>query len=122
MSEKSLSDWWKKTYGDADQQQTERNFRPEDVEELYDKLGREPKVDASVEIIRGEMAAVYRDMRAGRIDCNDGTRLAYVLDLLRKTHENNVMQERLGALERAVGVRPDDGGPDWLGIPFESAG
>jgi hypothetical protein len=122
MTHKSLSDWWDKTHGKEHKPATERDYRPEDVEELYDRLGREPKVDASVEIIRKEMAAVYRDMRAGRIDCNDGTRLAYVLDLLRKTHETNVVKERLGALERAVGVRPDDSSPDWLGIPFEDAG
>ena len=29
--------------------------------------------------IRREMAAIYRDMRAGKIETQDGTRLAYVL-------------------------------------------
>ena len=122
MTHNRLSDWWEKNHGTTSKSNTERQTRPGDVEDLYDKLGREPQVDASVDVIRKEMAAVYRDMRAGRIDCNDGTRLAYVLDLLRKTHETNVMKERLGALERAVGVVPEESGPDWLGIPFADEG
>jgi hypothetical protein len=119
MTKKSMADWWKETHGPEQSPETEKLERVENVEALYDKLGKEPKVDASVDIIRKEMAAVYRDMRAGRIDCNDGTRLAYVLDMLRRTHEDNAVKERLGALERAVGVRPGELSPDWLGIPLD---
>jgi len=116
MSKKSMADWWKEKRA-TDERKKAGQADVEDVEALYDRLGREPAVDASLEVIRKEMAAVYRDMRAGRIDCNDGTRLAYVLDMLRKTHESNVVKNRLGALEKAMGVKSDTG-PEWLGLPF----
>lgn len=116
MSKRSMADWWKEKLAASERERTGQ-AEPEDVEALYDRLGREPAVDASVEAIRKEMAAVYRDMRAGRIDCNDGTRLAYVLDMLRKSHESNVVKNRLGALEKAMGLKSDSG-PEWLGLPF----
>ncbi len=52
--------------------------------------------------IRRELASVYRDMRGGRIETQDGTRLAYVLDLIRKSYETGVLQERL---ERTLDLR-----------------
>lgn len=52
--------------------------------------------------IRRELGSVYRDMRAGRIASQDGTRLAYVLDLLRRAYETAVLQERLEMLERTI--------------------
>ncbi|QSA95712.1 hypothetical protein [Methylococcus sp. EFPC2] len=122
MTKKTLAEWWEETYGSSAKQAEEGDAAYDEVEALYAKLGKEPAVDASVEVIRKEMAAVYRDMRSGRIDCNDGTRLAYVLDLLRKSHESTVVKDRLGILEKAVGVKPDNGGPDWLGLPFGDAG
>jgi len=61
---------------------------------------RPPKVDLrDAHAIRRELGAVYRDMRAGRIPSQDGTRLAYVLDLLRRACETSDLQERLEALE-----------------------
>lgn len=117
MAKKSLVDWWQETQAAAAQQKPENLFGEYSVEDLYARLGKEPAVDASVEVIRKEMAAVYRDMRSGRIDCLDGTRLAYVLDLVRKSHESTLLNNRLGALEKAMGVKPDSN-PDWLGIPF----
>ena len=42
---------------------------------------------ATTHAVRRELAAVYRDMRANRILPTDGTRLAYVLDLLRRAFE-----------------------------------
>lgn len=59
-----------------------------------------PKLDLrDAHAIRRELGAVYRDMRAGRIPSQDGTRLAYVLDLLRRACETSDLQERLEALE-----------------------
>lgn len=59
-----------------------------------------PKLDLrDAHAIRRELGAVYRDMRAGRIQSQDGTRLAYVLDLLRRACETSDLQERLEALE-----------------------
>lgn len=50
--------------------------------------------------IRRELGAVYRDMRSKRIDSADGTKLAYVLDLLRRSYETCVLQDRLEKLEK----------------------
>ena len=119
MKKKNLADWWEETHGGGKRADASR--RQESVEALYEKLGDTPAVDASTEVIRKEMAAVYRDMRCGRIDCHDGTRLAYVLDLLRKSHETTAMQERLGAVEKAMGLKGESS-PDWLGIPFDDGG
>lgn len=118
---KKMADWWDEKQSSAGGGEGQGTGFGEGVEALYAKLGREPAVDASIEIIRKEMAAVYRDMRSGRIDCVIGTRLAYVLDLIRKSHETTVMHDKLGALEKAVGVR-SDGAPEWLGLPFGEAG
>lgn len=121
MAKKTLAEWWEEMHGSSHTEHSDDAGFEDDVEALYAKLGKQPAVDASVEVIRKEMAAVYRDMRSGRIDCNDGTRLAYVLDLLRKSHEATVVRDRLGALEKAVGVKHDSN-PDWLGIPFVDPG
>ena len=48
--------------------------------------------------IRREMASVYRDMRDGRIEPQVGTRLAYVLDMLRKAYEASVLQDKMDAI------------------------
>lgn len=55
--------------------------------------------------IRLELSKVYRDMRLGAIDPSDGTKLAYVLDMLRKSHETAVLQERIELLELAVNLK-----------------
>jgi hypothetical protein len=120
MTKKTMADWWEEVHASHGAASDEDGFR-EGVEGLYAKLGREPAVESSIEVIRKEMAAVYRDMRTGRIDCQIGTRLAYVLDLLRKTHETTVMRDQLGALEKAVEKHSEsDGG--WLGLPFRDPG
>lgn len=65
-----------------------------------------PKIDLrDAHAIRRELAAVYRDMRAGRIKSSDGTRLAYVLDMIRKSFETGVLQDRLECLERTFATR-----------------
>jgi len=62
-----------------------------------------PKIDLrDAHAIRREIAAVYRDMRAGSIASQDGTRLAYVLDIIRKAHETAVLQDRIELLERTI--------------------
>jgi hypothetical protein len=38
-------------------------------------------------------------MRSGRITSQDGTRLAYVLDLMRKAYETAVLEDRVITLE-----------------------
>ncbi len=59
-----------------------------------------PKIDLrDAHAIRRELGAVYRDMRAGQIETQEGTRLAYVLDMIRKAYDTAVLQERLELLE-----------------------
>ena len=65
-----------------------------------------PKIDLrDAHAIRRELGAVYRDMRSGRIETQDGTRLAYVLDQIRKAYETGLLQDRIDLLERAVSRR-----------------
>lgn len=63
-----------------------------------------PKIDLrDSHAIRRELGSVYRDMRNKRIDSADGTKLAYVLDLLRRSYETCVLQDRLEKLEEQYG-------------------
>jgi hypothetical protein len=55
--------------------------------------------------IRRELASVYRDARAGVIEVQDATRLGYLLDLLRKAYETDVLQGRLELMERTLNQR-----------------
>ena len=65
-----------------------------------------PKIDLrDAHAIRRELAAVYRDMRSGAIEAQDGTRMAYVLDLIRKAFETGVLQDRIESLECAIAPR-----------------
>jgi len=69
-----------------------------------------PKIDLrDAHAIRRERGSVYRDMRAGRIQSQDGTRLAYVLDMIRKAYETAVLAERLELLERTINLPPTKG-------------
>lgn len=52
--------------------------------------------------VRLEMARVYRDMRQGRIDTADGTKLTYVLTGLLKAIETGIIESRMEALERTL--------------------
>lgn len=67
-----------------------------------------PKIDLrDAHAIRRELGAVYRDVRAGRIATQDGTRLAYILDLIRKAYDTAVLADRLELLERVINPRKD---------------
>lgn len=57
------------------------------------------------ETIRIEMARLYKDMRLGRIDTQDGTRLAYVLDMVRKAHETCELQRRVEIIDQVNKIR-----------------
>ena len=56
--------------------------------------------------VRLEMAKVYRDMRSGRIDMGDGTKLVYVLAQLNKVIETSLIEARMEALEATLQRRP----------------
>lgn len=53
----------------------------------------------NLEALRREMGRVYRDMRAGKIETQDGTRLVYVLAELGKMFERCELEARILALE-----------------------
>lgn len=59
----------------------------------------------SIDDVRVEMARVYRDMRAGRIESQDGTRLAYVLSQIGKLIEAGEIEKRLEAMEGVLKAR-----------------
>lgn len=49
--------------------------------------------------MRLEMARVYREARAGKLDTQEASRLVYILGELRKAYETHVIDTRLKALE-----------------------
>jgi hypothetical protein len=51
------------------------------------------------------MARVYRDMRHGRIEMQDGTRLTYVLTQVAKVIQVAELDARVEAVERALRIR-----------------
>ena len=59
----------------------------------------------TIDDVRVEMARVYRDMRSGRMDTQDGTRLAYVLAQIGKLIEAGEIEKRLEALEGVLVAR-----------------
>ncbi len=65
-----------------------------------------PKIDLrDPHAVRRELAAVYRDARAGHLDASAATRLGYLLSLLLRAFETTELQDRLEALERTIGER-----------------
>lgn len=52
--------------------------------------------------IRRELASLYRDARNGKVGTQDATRLAYVLDLMRRAYETSVLQDRLEKYEKTI--------------------
>ena len=50
--------------------------------------------------VQRELARLYRQMKAGEIAPADGTKLAYVLNLLRAAIEAGDLEQRIQALER----------------------
>ena len=55
--------------------------------------------------IRREMGCVYRDMRSGKIEAQDGTRLVYVLDMMRKAFDSELLEKRLEEVEQILNRR-----------------
>lgn len=63
-----------------------------------------PKIDlASALDIRREMAKVYRETKAGKIDTADGAKLVYMLAQVGKMIEMHEIETRLAALEARNG-------------------
>lgn len=55
----------------------------------------------TVDDVRLEMAKVYREMRHGKIESGEGTKLVYVLAQIGKVIELNEIEKRILLLERA---------------------
>lgn len=77
-------------------------FLPANHDSVGDaEKGSPPKIDLRNALaIHRELARVYRDMRSGKIQTQDGTRLAFVLNLLRQSHEATVLEKRIQDLEQ----------------------
>lgn len=60
---------------------------------------------ANAESIRQEMARVYRQARANKIDSADAAKLIYMLSQIAKAYELGVIEERLNALESTTQPR-----------------
>ena len=79
--------------------------------EIYDQQGNQltpppSKIDLrDANALRRELACVYRDMRSGKIETQDGTRLAYVLDLIRKAFETEDLKKRIELIESTLSRR-----------------
>ncbi len=62
-----------------------------------------PRINlSSIEDVRRECARVYRDAKMGLIPVQDGTRLIYMLDILRKMIESNELETKLYELEETL--------------------
>ena len=52
--------------------------------------------------MRRELAAVYREARSGRIPAAEATKLAHILEVMRRMHEASELEARLEQLERVA--------------------
>ena len=71
---------------------------------LPSPLRRGPVLETLTDV-RREMARVYRNMRHGRIDTQDATRMTYVLSQIAKIIQTAELDARVAAVERALGSR-----------------
>ena len=60
------------------------------------------KALTKIEHVRGEMASVYRQCRAGNIDSQEAGRLTYILVSLAKLIEQDDLERRVEEMERKV--------------------
>ena len=89
---------------------TERNTREKTWQLVESERKTEDRSPMRIDLynpteIRREMGKVYRDMRTGKIPAQDGTRLVYVLDMIRKAYETDILQERITLIEQALKMR-----------------
>lgn len=89
---------------------TERNTREKTWQLVESERKTEDRSPMRIDLynpteIRREMGKVYRDMRTGKIPAQDGTRLVYVLDMIRKAYETDILQERITLIEQTLKMR-----------------
>lgn len=64
------------------------------------------KIDLhNVHAVRREIGAVYREMRKGKIEAQEGTRLVYVLNILLKAHETCTLATQIEMIKLELGKR-----------------
>ena len=63
-----------------------------------------PALTTAAGLLR-EMAAVYRAVRAGALDSQEGTRRVYILDRMSRVVEGALLEERLARLEARSGTK-----------------
>lgn len=69
-------------------------------------LTRTPPIGLhNVKAVRREMASVYRDMRDGRIDASEGTKLVYVLDRIKEAFKTEELETKLQVIESTLKLR-----------------
>ena len=62
-----------------------------------------PRINlATSEVVRREMARVYREARLNKLPISDATKLSYILTQILKAHELMVLEDRIDALEKTV--------------------
>ena len=82
---------------DVDAEIVERNAAKG---ELVDPTPSKKRIHLhNAELIGKELRAVYREARRGEIEMQDATKLAYMLEMMRKMHETTVLEQRLNNIE-----------------------
>ncbi|MGC8703777.1 MAG: hypothetical protein ACP5RV_12770 [Thiomonas sp.] len=74
--------------------------------EVLDPIPRQKVRLHTVDDLRLEMARVYSDMRSGRLESAEGTKLAYVLGQMVKVFELAVIEKRIEVLEATYEPKP----------------
>lgn len=65
-----------------------------------------PKIDLrDANAMRREIGTVYREMRAGKLAASDGTKLAHVLEIMRRMFETSELEARVELVERQLRTR-----------------
>ena len=67
--------------------------------EVLDPTPRQKVRLHTIDDLRLEMARVYRDMRSGKLETSEGTKLAYVLGQMVKVLALTSIEARINALE-----------------------
>ena len=67
--------------------------------EVLDPTPRQKVRLHTIDDLRLEMGRVYNDMRSGRLEAGEGTKLAFVLGQMVKVFELTAIEARINALE-----------------------
>jgi hypothetical protein len=65
----------------------------------------------TIQRIRGEMARLYKEARAGAVKTEDASRLAFILMSLARLIETSDLEDRLNTIEHQVLHERHRGGP-----------